>query len=511
MARIQRQYSLPNCTLILDGMDDPTQANPMDLRPVMTMLLNAECHLGNGKSPIAGGREFFESLVTAVSLYAQEFLSAVHLPKHVYSDKPAMVQMKRLGDNQHELSYQPTGDTNPNAKPETLQLTTVQLFDLVEAIDQFVADTQTLPFWSLNLAPVPKKFAPSGSLSKQAVPAAVGLSGLAIAAAAIFALPTPTVKQPEDLRPGTPNAAVPAPTASQATAPDAQKIQTDLTAVPPIQDPAEIAKLQTGLTDKLSAQFNQPNAKLTEPIAYRVSVAKDGNIVGFQPLNDMARVAVSETPLPGLLFLPTADKKPESIADYQVTFTPDGKVEVKPWSQTTATVPIESPSISPTSSPTSSSTPSASPIASPEASPSVTPSPSLTPSPSATPTTSPSPTAVNPSPSPSPVQGGGEITEAAAIDAIQPKLYEQIDKAWQIKPAFNEDLKFRVRVSQDGTVVGYEADNRAARDYENETPLPKLGKPLDGNTTPDGTASFKVVFKPNGRLEINPWHGYKKP
>jgi Domain of unknown function (DUF4335) len=501
MSRIQRQYSLPNCTLILDGMDDPARANPMDLRPVMTMLLNAECHLGNGKSPIAGGREFFESLVTAVSLYAQEFLSAVHLPKHVYSDKPAMVQMKRLGDNQHELSYKPTDDTNPNAKPETLQLTTVQLFDLVEAIDQFVADTQTLPFWSLNLAPVPKKFAPTASLSKQAVPAAVGLSGLAIAAAAMFAIPTPMVKQPEDLRPGTPNVAVPAPTASQPSAvPDVQKIQTDLTAVAPIQDPAEITKLQMGLTDRLSAQFNQPNAKLTGPIDYRVSVGKDGNIVGFQPQNDLARVAVNETPLPGLLLVPTADKKPEAIADYRVTFTPDGKVDVKPWSQTTAAAPTSSS----TSSPISSPTPAASPSVTPESSPIASPSPSS--SPASTPT--PSSTAVNPSTAPTSLQTG-EITESATIDAIQPKLYEQLDKAWQTKPAFNEDLRYRVRVNKDGAVIGYEADNRAARDYENETPLPKLGKPLDGTTVPDGTASFKVIFKPNGRLEINPWYGYK--
>ena len=96
MTRIQRQYSLPNCTLILDGMDDPTQANPMDLRPVMTLLLNAECHLGSGNGPIAGGREFFESLVTAVSLYAQEFLSKIHLPKHVYSDMPTDRELRLI-------------------------------------------------------------------------------------------------------------------------------------------------------------------------------------------------------------------------------------------------------------------------------------------------------------------------------------------------------------------------------------------------------------------------------
>ncbi len=512
MTRIQRQYSLPNCTLILDGMDDPTQANPMDLRPVMTLLLNAECHLGSANGPIAGGREFFESLVTAVSLYAQEFLSKIHLPKHVYSDKPAMVQMKRLGDNVHELSYQRAGDPSQSStqlpKSETLNLTTVQLFDLVEAIDQFVADTQTLPFWSLNLAPVPKKFAPTAAFGKQAIPAAIGLSGLALTALGIFMLPIPNVKQPDDLRPGTPNAAVPAPVASApSTSPSAasEQIQNDLSAVAPIQDPAEISRLQGGLNDKLSAQF-KPSGKLTGPIEYRVSVGKDGTVVGFQPKDELSRMATGETPLPGLLMVPTSDKKPEAIADYRVVFTPDGKVEVQPWTQTTAagssTVgsaanPTVNPTASSTISPTPNITPSATPEPTPIASPSASPSPTLSPTIGAT--------AVSPSTAPG---QGGEITESATIEALQPNLYEQIDRAWKKSPTFNEDLKYRVRIGKDGKVVSYEADNRAARDYENDTPLPTLPKAKDNN---EGTASFKVVFKPSGRLEINPWFGYNKP
>ena len=247
MTRIQRQYSLPNCTLLLDGMDDITQTNAMDLRPIMALLLNAECRIGNGYGDVGGaltgGREFFESLVTSVSRYAQEFLSGIHLP----TDPLQLVQMKRSGLDQHELTYQPSKDeSNPNAKPEKLNLSTVQFFDLVEAIDQFVADTQTLPAFSLNLSPVAKKFVPRAAMGKQAVPAIVGLSGLAIAALAMFTLPIPTVKQPESIRAGAntglpstppnPAASTPpspaasptsSPTASPSANPDAEKIKTD--------------------------------------------------------------------------------------------------------------------------------------------------------------------------------------------------------------------------------------------------------------------------------------------
>lgn len=507
MTRIQRQYSLPNCTLILDGMDDITQSNPMDLRPVMALLLNAECHMGNGYNnlgkPLVGGREFFESLVNAVSLYAQEFLSGVHLPPAAYPDKPQLVKLKRISPNYHELSYQPIQEGNPNAKPETLQLNTVQLFDLVEAIDQFVADTQTLPFWSLNLSPVAKKFAPRAAVGKQVVPAALGLSGLAIAAAAMFALPIPEVKQPETLRAGattaTPSSsanpaasAPPSPAASpqaepsQPASPNAEteKIQDDLSAAKPITDPTEVAKLQQQLRESLLSKIKL-GAKIPESLVYRVSVGQDGQILGYQPQGDVAAQARNETPLPDLLVTPTSDKKPESIADYRVTFQPGNVVQIQPWSESVASVK------------SGGSTPEPSSSASPSASPSPTvPSPSPTPS-STTPSGNPDTTAK------------AEITEAATLDALQPKLYEQIDKAWQNSPAFNEDLRYRVQVSRDGTIVGYVADNRAARDYENEIPLPKLSQ--GKSTSTDGSASFKVVFRPSGKLEINPWYGYNKP
>ncbi len=485
MTRIQRQYSLPNCTLILDGMDDVTKSNPMDLRPIMALLLNAECHIGNGYGnlgkPLVGGREFFESLVNAVSLYAQEFLSGVHLPASAYSDKPQMVQMKHLAPNQHELSYTPVQESNPNAQSAKLNLTTVQLFDLVESIDQFVADTQTLPFWSLNLSPVAKKFAPRGVMGKQVVPAALGLSGLAIAAVAMFALPVPQVKQPESIRAGVnttlPSTAPAQPSASpQATTSptaEANKIQADLTGAAPITDPLEVAKLQQQLRETLMSKIKL-GAKIPEALVYRVSVGKDGQILGYLPQGDVATQSKLETPLPDLLVVPTADKKPEPVADYRVTFQPGNVIQIQPWSQAVSSVKVGE-SASPSESPSASPKPSESPSSSPGSNPDLK----------------------------------AEITETAVLDSLQPKLYDQIDKAWQANPAFNEDLRYRVQVNREGTIGSYTPENRAATDYENEIPLPKLSKGKSGDT--NGTASFKVVFRPSGKLEINPWFGYNKP
>jgi hypothetical protein len=491
MTRIQRQYSLPNCTLLLDGMDDVTQTNAMDLRPIMALLLNAECRIGNGYGDVGGalvgGRAFFESLVNSVSRYAQEFLSGIHLP----TDKLQLVQMKRSGLDQHELSYQPSPDeSNPNAKPEKLNLSTVQFFDLVEAIDQFVADTQTLPAFSLNLSPVAKKFVPRAAMGKQAVPAAIGLSGLAIAALAMFSLPIPTVKQPETLRAGAnsglqitpPNPVAstpPSPTINPAVSPsanpsassdaDSKKIKTDLTTPIAITDPAEIDRLKQQLKGNVMDKLKQ-ESKFSEPLVYRVSVGKDGQMVGYKPESDLAAKEKGQTPLPDLLLNAATDKKPEALADYRITFQTSGRVDVVPWSAETSVV----------SAPNT-------PIASASSDPTIQPSPAPT------------------------TDSKQEITDSVTLDALQPKLYAQIDKAWQANPAFNEDLRYRVQVSREGTIVGYTSENKAARDYENEIPLPKLSQGKSGNPTADGTASFKVVFRPSGKLEINPWFGYNKP
>lgn len=478
MTTIQRQYSLPNCTLILEGFGDATQLNPAELRPVMVLLLSAECHLEGLIVPLKGDRTFFEHLVAAVSLYAQECLSGIHLPPHTYRDHPSQIQIKRVSDNLHELTYQPAAtESGTTAQPQIIQMNTVQLFDLVEAIDQFVADTQTLPAWSLNLAPVPKKYAPREGTAQQAIPAALGLSSVAIAVLVFAAVPIPQIRQPKYLRPEPVPTASPSPTTS---APDLQGLQADIDKIPAITDPQAIAKLQQGLTDLLQQNFSAA-AQISQPLTYKVSVGQDGKIIGYKDQSDAAAKESAKTPLARLLYRPVSGQPAAAaIASYQVTFQPDGSVQVAPW--TTAQTPSPSPT----------------PIASPTASPSAAPTPEA--SPSATP--SPSPTAATANPV-------IEMTGSSDVEAIQPKLYDQINTAWKTTPPFNEDLKFRVRVNRDGKILDYEADNRAARDYVNETPLPQLGKSADPAVPPaESFAVFKVVFKPDGKLQVSPWRGY---
>lgn len=476
---IQRQYSLPNCTLILEGWGDTVVTNPSEARPLMTKLTSVECHLVGEEKPLSGGREFFESLTTTVSLYAQELLSGIRASK--MPQTAPQVQLERLDHNHHRLSVLPSA-ADPGSGITThltrqVDLTTVQLFDLVEAVDQFFADTQTLPALSLQVTPLAKRYVRSSEpVAKQAVPAAIGASGLALAAIAFFFIPSPQVRQPDDLVPKastasttgspSPTAPPPSPTASPspsasasptattasptptAAQPDLTKLESALTA-PEITDPAQIQTLQKQLSTQLDQAWKNRTA-VTQDLEYRVGVAKDGAIVGYKAANAAALAEAKQTPLPTLLYLPAGGSQPttDPIAQYKVVFTAAGVVAVSPWQEAIA----------------------------------------------------------------SPGTGMTEITDAAQIKELQPRLYDQLDKNWKDKPTFKKDLAFRVRVKQDGTIIDYKPDSSTAADSVQETPLAKLGKLAtdgDAGAAQDPLALFKVVFKPDGKLEVSPWRGQR--
>lgn len=316
---IQRKYMLPNCTLILEGLSE-NGSQSQELRPVMSILISAECLLPNSKQPISGGRDFFESLVTAVSGYAQEFLS--HVPhQEAHNNEQGLVQLQKVDANRHRLIVQPekqdeSGVNTPIAPAATeINLTTVQLFDLVEAVDQFFADSQTLPDLSLQLSPVSKRFTRSGQqLVKQAVPATVGASSLALAAIAFFLAPIPEAQRPSQ-------------TQSQSGS-----AQSTIATAPPITDPSQLVALNQKLYNQLNQAWKTKSA-VKQDLIYRVGVDKNGAIKGYVAGNDAANTQVGQTPIPALLAKPvtTNSTAREALAQFRVVFSHTGQVQVQPW------------------------------------------------------------------------------------------------------------------------------------------------------------------------------------
>lgn len=338
---IERQYSLPNCKLILQGLPQGTDGKS-DGRVSLNLLMNAECHFVGYSQPITGGREFFESLVRQVSRYAQGFLSGLTLPE-LHHAKPELVELHPIAGDLHQLTVYPSKAEDPSGDSSVtspaivkVDLTTVQLFDLVEAIDQFLADSQTLPELSLQLKPLSKRYLkPEQPVAQRVMPAAIGVSSLALTALALFALPIPDVKRPQDpkLQPQTQTETVPTPTATPPSASSSTTgeppLSANLSSPEAISNPQELNDLKAQLEEKLVKAWI-PAADVKVPLVYRVSVAKDGAIVGYKPLNPTQEQATEQTPLPDLLYKPVGNRpQNEPLADFQVTFNPDGSLEVQ--------------------------------------------------------------------------------------------------------------------------------------------------------------------------------------
>ncbi|PSB10874.1 hypothetical protein C7B61_06210 [filamentous cyanobacterium CCP1] len=363
---IQRQYSLPNCKFILEGLTNDNPVDGMNARPRLSILTQVECHLSSVEKPLAGGRDFLENLVKAVSEYAQDYLSGIpHAARRDRQNDSDPVQLYRIDKNLHRLSLQPpitddskVGDFPP---PMEIDLTTVQLFDLVEAVDQFYADAQTVPDLSLSLKPLPKRYVVSQEpMTKRAIPAVLGVSSLAVAAAAMFFLPAPEVRRPEQTPDpatqqespastnpdGSPNppdaeavtpspAADPSPTANEgATSSEPADLDAIAASAANISDPAELETLTTNLQGSLyTAWAEKPEPTFEQPLEYRVGVDQNGQIVGYRFVNEPALTYLNEIPLSDVQF-PTPEAGgvvPDSLAQFLVVFRPDEIIEVSPW------------------------------------------------------------------------------------------------------------------------------------------------------------------------------------
>jgi hypothetical protein len=108
---------------------------------------------------------------------------------------------------------------------------------------------------------------------------------------------------------------------------------------------------------------------------------------------------------------------------------------------------------------------------------------------------------------------GPQVTDSAVVSKLKDQLYNQIRENWKTAPSFPRELVYRVGVTEEGVVADYEEKNQPAADYLDQTPLDSLIKPDvagmgskdTGAVSQKPLAQFRVVFKPNGVLEVSPY------
>ena len=381
---IQRQYSLPNCRLVLEGWGDDNglSSNFMEGRPVMTILTNAECHFSGQDKPLSGDREFLEHLIVSVNQYAQQVLSGVPHQLASRNGDVSVIHLNQTDQAHHRLTMRPSqsnGRDGSGSPSDALQLdlSTVQLFDLVEAIDQMVADAQTLPDLYLDLTPVPKRgVASQEPVTRRMMPAVLGVSSLAIAAVALFFIPVPEfeitepeIQATEDTEDtltepplaGTEPEPFPGADAAESDANESDDVadstvsesaepstldntesetlsQEDIeelfTTATPIADSDQLDALTTELRTQIVASWTEA-PEFEDELEYRVGVSEEGQIIGYKYENDAAITYDDEVPLGDLTVFPQVDEEPINsetpIAQFRVVFLPSGVIEVSPW------------------------------------------------------------------------------------------------------------------------------------------------------------------------------------
>jgi Domain of unknown function (DUF4335) len=463
---IRRQYSLPNCTLVLDGLSDSnTTTGIPDPRPLMSSLFNAECHFVGCEQPLFGGKDFLTSLVATVSNYAQELLSGIPHPVSTLVENSLVSLTKGDREHIHHLQATPGVPTNiggmtglfTQGKPTEIQLSTVQLFDLLEAIDQFLADRRTLPDIMVPLKPIARAMAQP--IAKQATPIGLGFASLVVASLIGYALPFSKVAPPKFINPSAPIVAPttaptqPKPTPSDTTGTSKPPIVGTPNKTTPSPSPTSTLPSTTGkiteatqlgfLDRKLRRDLNQnwqERGQIKQEGTFRVSVNQDGQIVNYQPIGDKVAANLADlTPLPKLS-TKTTDPN-QAIGDFKVVFTPAGILQVSPWEGLSRSASL-----------------------------------------------------------------GKQIAEPGLTTTLGQQLKTKLQQsAAQAKPPSAANISYRVSVTKTGEIADYEPATQSAYDYEQQTPLPKLAKfNAQAAISQEPLAHYTVVFQPNGKVEVTP-------
>lgn len=208
---INRQFSLPNCVLILEGLSNASEGTAAGSRPELSVLTRFECYFAREKQALVGGLDLLQGLIAATNDCVQSWISGIPSTQHKRSDTGLGVEIKPANGGfdmivPEDLLSQGLADPSKDPEKSVLQLhiSAVQLFDLMEAIDQLAADHQTLPNLHTELRSRSKKETMSGSLLiEQSAPVALGTASVVVAAAALFfmPIPAPTIKEPKTSTP----------------------------------------------------------------------------------------------------------------------------------------------------------------------------------------------------------------------------------------------------------------------------------------------------------------------
>ncbi|NEQ97669.1 MAG: DUF4335 domain-containing protein [Cyanothece sp. SIO2G6] len=456
---IQRQYMLANCKLVLEGWEDaPDPSAAPSPRPMLSIITHVECHFSGVEKPLTGGQELLTNLVHTVSRYVQGMLSGIEHPIPAATQTTARVQMQALEGDRHQLTVNQAGsETDPGRYQ--VDLSTNQLFDLVEVVDQLVADGQTLPQLSVDLSPVPKRFvAVQEPVTEKLLPATVGVSSLAVAAIALFLIPVPEVERPEiDPRPPLEEQAPDS--SSSGFGPEG--FEPGLEDVPEGANDPEEDDADEGDADKGDADEGDADEGTAARSGGGDTPASDSDNSNVDDLDTLDTDSPnSETDVDNLDNLNADRPNSEAAVDFESEVTSDDPdvtaIDIPDFAEE-----LDSPTNLPDTDEVDDLLRSAQPIADPD-----------------------------------------QLTDLTRL------LRDRIDRAWDRPEPITQNFVYRVGVSETGELIGFTPVNDQGFTDSVDNPLNQLDTaPISVGDAERPVGQFRVVFRTTGVVEVSPWYG----
>ncbi|NEP54828.1 MAG: DUF4335 domain-containing protein, partial [Moorea sp. SIO3C2] len=316
-----------------------------------------------------------------------------------------------LGQDLHRLTVNQAANESDPSKYQ-VDLKTIQLFDLVEAVDQLVADGQTLPSLSVDLSPLPRRYvATQEPVAQKVLPAAIGVSSLAAAAIALFLIPIPEINPPEfEPRPLTEEQAPGLDSSGDGSGSNDPGVDSEPEGTSSSESGVEASSNAIPPTVSDSGQSQSGDDTVAETaVASNLETETIGDVDAI--------VSDSEPSAPASL--PNVQEIDEILGTAQ-------------------------------------------PIADPD-----------------------------------------------KLNELTLKLRDQIDRSWKRPEEMDEDLIYRVGVSEAGDMVGFKAVNDPAEKLIDTVPLRQLDTvPVSASDSfQTSLGQFRVVFRTTGVVEVSPWYG----
>ena len=224
-----------------------------------------------------------------------------------------------------------------------------------------------------------------------------------------------------------------------------------LDTVPEIDDSLSLAMMQTYLYRELSDAWTDRVEDQTA--SYRLSVATDGAIVGYEAIDGTPEDAVNSTPLTELAYSSVDDAiaGAEEVGQFKVVFD-DKVLEVSPWQGSVGDIAFDSSDVR-----------------------------------------------------------GQALKDL--VTGIRRDITENLDGR---SVATDRPLRYSIGVTDDGAIAFYISESASAETAVSETPLPDLIQPEAAGIIPgtsilpqEALTQINVVFQPNGVVEVSPWAGYR--